>query len=143
MEKIIISTKINADTKLVWECYTNPKHIVNWNFATDEWCCPSVDNDMSINGIYKARMEAKDGSFGFDFVAVYKEIQPHNNFTYVMEDGREVNVFFESEKAATTVSIKFDPEAQNSLELQRDGWQAILNNFKKYVEIEKVDGIVS
>jgi uncharacterized protein YndB with AHSA1/START domain len=132
--KITINATIAANKEKVWDYYTQPQHITKWNFATPDWQCPSATNDMRIGGKYTARMEAKDGSFGFDFEAVYNEIVNGENFIYTMTDGRQVNAAFTGNDSNTDVSITFDAETQNSIELQRDGWQAILNNFKKYVE---------
>jgi len=131
--KITIQTSISADRKKVWEYYTSPKHIINWNFASDEWCCPKAENDMQIGGTYKARMEAKDGSFGFDFEAVYSKIFPFEGFSYGFEK-RNVQVDFMDVGDATQVMIAFDPETENPIDMQKNGWQAILNNFKKYTE---------
>ncbi len=132
--KITIQTIVSADKKKVWDYYTEPKHIVNWNFASDNWCCPGAENDLRIGGKYKARMEAKDKSVGFDFEAVYNEIVEGEKFTYTMEDGREVNGSFEDLDGKTKVTIIFDAEKENSEEMQKDGWQSILNQFKSYVE---------
>ena len=132
--KITVQTTISADRKKVWDYYTDPKHIVNWNFASDDWCCPNAENDLQVGGKYKARMEAKNKSFGFDFEATYNEIVGGEKFTYTMEDGREVNVSFEDLGDRTNVIITFDAEKENPEEMQRDGWQSILNNFKSYVE---------
>ncbi len=132
--KLKINALINAEIEKVWDAYTNPVHIVNWNFADVSWHCPSAENDLKIGGKYKARMEAKDGSFGFDFEAIYTNLEMDKHFTFEM-DNREVNVNFVSqENNKTIVQIAFDPENENSLELQQNGWQAILNNFKTYVE---------
>lgn len=131
--RITVTATINAANKKVWDCYTNPKHIVNWNFADPSWHCPSAENDMRVGGTYKARMEAKDGSFGFDFEAVYTEIIPERKFTYEF-GGRMATVKFDTAGNQTTVTVTFDPETENSIELQQQGWQAILNNFKNYVE---------
>ncbi len=131
--KIKVSANINADTNKVWDYYTNPNHIVNWNFADSSWHCPSAENDMRIGGTYKARMEAKDGSFGFDFEAIYADILIGKEFTYSF-DGRTANVQFQSSTNQTIVTITFDPETENSIEMQQSGWQAILNNFKHYTE---------
>jgi uncharacterized protein YndB with AHSA1/START domain len=131
--KITVTATINADTKKVWDYYTNPKHIVNWNFADPSWHCPTASNDMKVGGIYKARMEAKDGSFGFDFEAVYTEINNGSGFTYEF-GGRQSSVVFMEQNGQTKVDVTFDPETQNPAEMQRQGWQAILNNFKKYTE---------
>ncbi|ADQ18907.1 SRPBCC family protein [Leadbetterella byssophila] len=132
--KIDIQSFVNVSTKEVWEFYTNPEHIVNWNFASPNWHCPSAQNDLRPGGKYSARMEAKDGSFGFDFEAVYDTVYPLEGFTYTMEDGRQVDTQFIEEETGTLIKVSFDPEGQNSLELQRAGWQAILNNFTSYAE---------
>lgn len=132
--KIIITDSVNADAKKAWDYYTDPKHIIQWNFADPSWQCPSASNDMQVGGKYSARMEAKDGSFGFDFEAVYDEVVGGEKFTYTMPDGRQVTVVFEGHGNQTDVTITFDAETQNSLELQKNGWQAILDNFKKYTE---------
>jgi len=131
--KITVSASINADQNKVWDYYTNPKHIINWNFADPSWHCPSAQNDMRVGGTYKARMEAKDGSFGFDFEAVYSTINEGKEFTYEF-GGRIANVTFIASGEQTEVNVTFDPETQNPMEMQRNGWQAILNNFKSYVE---------
>lgn len=131
--KIKVSATINADTKKVWDFYTQPKHITKWNFADPSWHCPTATNDMNVGGRYVARMEAKDGSFGFDFDAVYTEINEGENFTYEF-GGRLAKVDFKETEGQTEVIVIFDPEAENSIELQRNGWQAILDNFKKYTE---------
>lgn len=131
--KIIIKTTVSADKKKVWDYYTQPEHITKWNFADPSWHCPTATNDMNVGGRYVARMEAKDGSFGFDFDAVYTEINNGENFTYKF-GGRFATVDFKGTEALTEVTVSFDPETENSIELQRNGWQAILDNFKKYVE---------
>ena len=132
--KIKIKANVLAESKKVWDYYTLPEHITKWNFATDTWQCPAASNDLRIGGKYSARMEAKDGSFGFDFEAVYDEIIDNKKIAYTMTDGRQAIVDFNIDNNQTEVVITFDAEQQNSLELQRDGWQAILNNFKKYTE---------
>jgi uncharacterized protein YndB with AHSA1/START domain len=132
--KITIQAIISADRKKVWDYYTQPKHITKWNFATDDWQCPSASNDMRVGGKYSARMEAKDGSFGFDFEATYNEIVEGQKFTFTMPDNREVNVIFNRLDDKSEVIVTFDAETENPIEMQRDGWQAILNNFKKYTE---------
>lgn len=132
-DKINVSAEINADINKVWDYYTNPKHIVNWNFADPSWHCPSAENDMRPGGTYKARMEAKDGSFGFDFEAVYTGITEGKEFSYEF-GGRSAIVKFESSNNLTTIIVSFDPEHENPAELQKNGWQAILNNFKAYTQ---------
>lgn len=132
-EKITIRTTISADKQKVWNYYTQPEHITQWNFADPSWHCPTATNDLIVGGKYVARMEAKDGSFGFDFDAVYKEINHGDSFTYEF-GGRFATVEFKETNGQTEVIVTFDPEKENSIDLQRQGWQAILDNFKKYTE---------
>jgi len=132
--KILVQATISEGIDKVWDYYTNPEHITNWNFASDDWHCPHASNEMSVGGKYSARMEAKDGSFGFDFEAVYDEVEPNKQFSYTMTDGRKVKVTFYELNHMTTVKINFDAETENSIEMQKTGWQAILDNFKEYVE---------
>lgn len=134
IDKIIINTLINADLKKVWDYYTTPAHVTKWNFADPSWHCPSATNDMQVGGKYSARMEAKDGSFGFDFEAVYDEIINCEKFTYTMSDKRQVTVEFKNNNYQTEVIVTFDPEKENPIEMQKEGWQSILSNFKKYTE---------
>lgn len=136
-EKLTVQARITAQKQTVWDCYTLPEHITQWNFADPSWHCPSASNDLTVGGKYFARMEAKDGSFGFDFEAVYTEIHPGNSFTYVFGE-RYATVAFQEIQEQTEVTIVFDPETENPLELQKQGWQAILNNFKKYVETKEI-----
>jgi len=121
MEPIKIDITILAPVEKVWDYFNAPKHITKWNFAHESWQCPSSENDLRVGGKFKTRMEAKDKSFGFDFEGIYDEVIPNEKIKYHLEDGRKVEVIF-------------DPEKQNSVEMQRDGWYAILNNFHKYVE---------
>lgn len=132
--KIKIRAMINAGTDKVWKFYTHPEHITKWNFASDDWQCPRATVDLRPGGKHSARMEAKDGSFGFDFEAIYDEILIGEKISYTMTDGRHAEVLFRKIDNHTEITIHFDPEQTNPVELQRDGWQAILNNFKKYVE---------
>jgi uncharacterized protein YndB with AHSA1/START domain len=133
-EKITIKVTVFADIKKVWDYYTQPEHITKWNFADPSWHCPKASNDMKIGGRYIARMEAKDGSFGFDFDATYTEIKEGESFSYEF-GGRYATVEFKEQQSQTKLTITFDPETENSIDLQRQGWQAILDNFKKYTEI--------
>jgi uncharacterized protein YndB with AHSA1/START domain len=133
MEKISIQVTIQAGLKKVWDYYTNPAHIIHWNFADPSWHCPRAENDMRVGGIYNARMEARDGSFGFDFKAIHTEIQEGKHFTYEF-DGRTAHIEFKDLNEQTEVVVTFDPESENPIELQRNGWQSILNNFKNYAE---------
>ncbi|MEC9310992.1 MAG: SRPBCC family protein [Pseudomonadota bacterium] len=132
MTQITIQSDVSALPPRVWEAYTKPEHITRWNFASDDWCCPSASNDMRVGGTYVARMEAKDGSFGFDLRATYDEITPGQSFTYTLEDGRKVTTTFAPEGDGTRVITTFDAEDQNPVDMQRDGWQAILDNFAAY-----------
>ena len=133
--KLNIQAMINAPIAKAWECYTLPEHIIHWNFADESWHCPSAENDLRIGGKFKSRMEAKDESFGFDFEGIYEAVEIENYLCYVLEDDRKVKVWFEPNEASTKVIVKFDAENENPLELQQGGWQAILNNFKKYAEL--------
>ncbi len=134
--KITISTTVNGDVQQVWKHYTEPAHITQWNFAHPSWHCPSATNDMRVGGKYSARMEAKDGSYGFDFEAVYDEVIAGKSFSYTMSDGRSVSVLFNENKGQTELIITFDPEEVNPVEMQKAGWQAILDNFKNYSEAQ-------
>jgi uncharacterized protein YndB with AHSA1/START domain len=131
--KITVQATVNADTKKVWDYYNNPKHIIHWNFADPSWHCPSASNDMKKGGTYKARMEAKDGSFGFDFETIYTDIKEGEYFSSEF-GGRSVTVQFNNLGNQTEVVVTFDPESENPIEMQKNGWQAILNNFKNYAE---------
>ena len=139
-EKITVKALVSVTREKVWDFYTNPDHIMKWNFADPSWHCPAATNDMKVGGKYFARMEAKDGSYGFDYVAIYTEIKEQSSFAYEFAD-RKVNVTFIDLNGQTEVIITFDPETENTLELQRHGWQAILNNFKKYAETKKQSDI--
>lgn len=134
ISKVTITATINADIKKAWDYYTKPEHIVKWNFADPSWHCPSASNDMRAGGKYSARMEAKDGSFGFDFEAIYDEIVNGEKFTYTMPNGRQVTVVFKKNGKQTEVIVTFDPERENPIEMQKGGWQAILDSFAKYAE---------
>lgn len=132
--KVTISTTIAAERSKVWEYYTQPKHITQWNFADPSWHCPSAENDLTVGGRYVARMEARDGSFGFDFEAFYDRIIVRQELTYTMADGRVATTTFTDMNNETSVITIFDAENENPIEMQQQGWQAILDNFKKYVE---------
>ncbi len=131
--RITVQALVHADKQKVWDYYTQPEHITQWNFADPSWHCPAASNDLNIGGKYVARMEAKDGSFGFDFEAVYTELNPSNSLTYEF-GGRYATVQLLEQDGSTAISVSFDPETENPIELQQQGWQAILNNFKSYTE---------
>ena len=131
---ITVETVVPVSREAAWDAYTTPDHITRWNFASPDWTCPSADVDLREGGRHTARMEAKDGSFGFDFTAIYEAIEPERSFTYRMEDGRIVTTTFEQLGDTTRVTTVFDAETENPVDMQRDGWQAILNNFKAHAE---------
>ncbi|WP_422348716.1 SRPBCC family protein [Flagellimonas sp.] len=133
--KITVNTIVDANREQVWNYWNRPEHITQWNFVTDDWHCPKAENDLKVGGTFKYRMEAKDGSFGFDFEAIYNEIVDQEKIAYTMTDGRKAVTTFNDEEGKTKISTTFDPEEQNPIEMQRDGWQAIINNFKKHVEL--------
>ena len=111
--KITIHATISARIQKVWDYYTQPEHITKWNFASPDWHCPSASNDMRIGGKYTARMEAKDGSFGFEFEATYSEITENQKFVYIMPDGREVSVSINEDNHLTNITVCFDTETEN------------------------------
>ena len=133
-EKITVKTTVNKPINEVWKRWTSPKDIVNWTFASADWHSPEAENDLKIGGKFRTRMEAKDGSMGFDFEGKYTNVELHKIIEYVLEDGRNVLISFEDLNEKTLITETFDPETVNSLAMQKDGWQAILDNFKKYTE---------
>lgn len=134
--KITVSIIVSADIGSVWDAWTKPDRITKWNFASDDWQCPSVENDLKVGGKYFARMEAKDGSFGFDFEAIYDKVIPRGEIAYTMLDGRQVATTFEDLGTQIKITTTFDAETLNAIEMQEKGWQLILDNFKRYVEKE-------
>ena len=133
--RITIETSIQAPVAKVWQIWSDPEHIKKWNNASEDWHTPHAQNDLSPGGKFSSRMEAKDGSFGFDFGGTYDEVIPHERIKYHLKDGRNVEIIFDRiDENTTKVTEIFEPEKQNSVEMQRDGWYAILNNFHKYVE---------
>lgn len=131
---ITIQTTIAAPLTKVWQYWNAPEHITNWAFASDDWECPAAENDLRVGGKFKTVMAAKDKSTSFDFEGEYTQVQEHTNIAYAMSDGRTVNINFDDTPEEVTVTQTFDPEPENSREMQQAGWQAILDNFKKYVE---------
>ena len=134
IKQITVETTLMAGISKIWNYWTQPEHITKWNFASDDWHCPKATNDLRVGGKMSSRMEAKDGSFGFDFEGVYDEIIEYNKITYSLEDGRKVTTIFKNNNEYATVTTTFDADKENPIEMQQNGWQAILNNFKKYVE---------
>ncbi len=119
----------------VWDKYTEPRHIVNWNFATEEWECPHAESDLVPGGKFSYRMSAKDKSMEFDFAGQFARVETGRLLTYTLDDGRQVKVNFDAESdVSTTVTVTFDPDTENDEEFQRMGWQSILDTFKNYVE---------
>ncbi len=135
MKRIKVEAIVNSNIDKVWDFWNNPKHIVNWAFASDDWECPYSENDLKVGGKFLSRMSAKDKSSSFDFVGTYTSVVPNKNIDYTMDDGRTVSILFERlGQTSTKVTEEFEMEDINSEELQRNGWQEILNNFKKYTE---------
>lgn len=132
--KITVETTIKAPVEKVWETYTSPKHIVKWNSASDDWHTTKAENDLRTGGRFLSRMEARDGSAGFDFEGVYDEVKRNELIAYNMADGRKAEINFTDHNNETGMKIVFDAETENPVEMQREGWQAILDNFKKYTE---------
>lgn len=132
---ITVQNTINAPVAKVWEYYTSPEHIVKWNTPHESWHTTRAENDLRVGGTFVSRMEAKDGSFGFDFGGIYDDVRTHELIAYTLGDGRKATITFTPEGNATKVVVKFDAETQNSEEMQRGGWQAILDNFKNYTEV--------
>lgn len=131
---ITVTAKVNVTIDTVWDSWTNPAHIVNWNNASDDWHTPKASNDLRKDGRFTFTMAAKDGSFSFDFGGTYTSVEPKQKISYIMDDGRVANVWFEQEGNAVKITEEFQAENIHSPEMQEAGWQAILNNFKKYTE---------
>ena len=134
MEPITVQNTIEASIENVWALWTDPVHVKNWNFASNDWHCPRANSDFVVGGEFHYIMAAKDGSVEFDFCGTFTKIIDQSAIQIFLEDGREMNLQFITEGQATKVIETFEPEEVNSLELQKQGWQAILNNFKAYVE---------
>jgi uncharacterized protein YndB with AHSA1/START domain len=133
-KKITVETTVQAPVEKVWEYWTEPTHIKKWNSASDDWHTPIAENDLRAGGKFLSRMEAKDGSFGFDFGGIYDEVKLHEVIAYTLGDERKVKITFISQGNDTKVIETFDTEKTNPIEMQEAGWQAILDNFKKYSE---------
>lgn len=131
---ITVQATIKAPVEKVWQYWNAPEHITKWCAASDDWHAPYAENDARTGGKFKTTMAAKDGSFSFDFEGVYSKVEEHKTIEYGMSDGRKVQVLFSGNGNETTVTESFDPETTHSIEMQRGGWQAILDNFKKHVE---------
>jgi uncharacterized protein YndB with AHSA1/START domain len=131
---ISITSKINSEPLYVWNAFTDAKYIVLWNFASAEWHCPKATSNVKVGGVFNYRMESRDGSMGFDLKGTYTKVDPYKAVKYTLEDGRKVEVTFEENCGATEVTQRFEPDSENTPESQTKGWQAILNQFKEYVQ---------
>jgi len=131
---ITITATILAPAEKVWERWTVPEHIIKWNNASDDWHTTHAENDLRIGGKFLSRMEAKDGSLGFDFIGIYDLVKENKLLEYTLGDGRKVIIVFTGIGNTTNIVETFEAESENSIEMQRSGWQAILENFKKYAE---------
>ena len=131
---ITIENTVNAPVEKVWEYWTKPEHITQWNNASDDWHTPRAENDLRVGGSFAARMEAKDGSFGFDFGGIYDAVTTNEYIEYTLGDGRKVTITFTADGNKTKLVESFEAESTNSIEMQQGGWQNILDNFKKYTE---------
>lgn len=137
MEKknpITVSVSVNVPIENVWKYWTEPEHIQGWNYASEEWHTPTAENDLRENGSFLYRMEAKDGSFGFDFGGVYKKISPFKVIEYELDDFRKVSITFESKEGRILITETFEAESTTSFKMQEAGWQSILDHFKTYAE---------
>jgi len=132
--RITVEAAAHVPVAKVWKVWNTPGDIMKWNSPDPSWHSPSSENDLTVGGKFKHRMEAKDGSFGFDFEGVYDNVELHKEITYTMSDGRKATTLFAEENGKTTIATTFDLETENDPEFQKQGWQAILNNFVKYVE---------
>jgi uncharacterized protein YndB with AHSA1/START domain len=131
---ITLEAIINIPVEKAWKYWTEPAHIIKWNNASDDWHTPFAENDLTVGGKFLSRMEARDGSFGFDFGGVYDEVKLNELIVYTLGDGRTVKIIFSPSGEKTKIVETFEAENVNSIEMQRQGWQNILNNFKMYSE---------
>lgn len=131
---ITVKTTVNAPVEKVWKCWSEPEHIMQWCSASDDWHAPHAENDLRDGGKFTTTMAAKDGSFSFDFEGVYDAVRLHEHISYTMSDGRKCTIDFEGDNDNTHITESFDAESENPIEMQRAGWQAILDNFKRYTE---------
>lgn len=131
---VTIAASIHAPIEKVWELWNTPEHVVQWNNASPDWHTPKAENDFREGGSFVYRMEAKDGSFGFDFGGVYDRVKQQEEVAYTLGDGRKVEIWFKADGDTTHIKEQFEAESMNPVELQQQGWQSILDNFKKYAE---------
>ena len=133
-EVITVETIVNAPIEKVWDYFSMPEHITQWNNASDDWFTPKSENDFKEGGRFTNRMEAKDGSMGFDFWGIYDKITPNEYIEYTLGDDRNVKIKFAPEDGKTKITESFEAETSHPSEVQKTGWQSILDNFKKYTE---------
>jgi uncharacterized protein YndB with AHSA1/START domain len=131
---LTVENTINAPVEKVWENWTNPEHIIKWCSPSDDWHTPRAENDLRNGGSFLSRMEARDGSMGFDFGGVYDAVRTNEYIEYTIGDGRKVQIKFIPQGTSTTVTESFEAEDTNPIEMQQGGWQAIMDSFKKYTE---------
>ncbi len=131
---ITVETTVKVPVEKAWKIWITPSDIEQWNNASDDWHTPHAENDMRVGGQFLARMESKDGQHGFDFIGTYDEIVLNKKIVYIIADGRKVEIIFDGNGKETKVTETFEAENENSIDMQRGGWQAILDNFKKYAE---------
>lgn len=131
---ITVQSTINASVEKVWKLWTVPEYVMKWNNASEDWHTPFAENDLKIGGKFKYTMASKDGRMHFDFEGIYTNVVDFSLIEYKMADGRKVKIVFEKDAKGIKVIENFDPETENSEEMQKNGWQAILDNFKKHVE---------
>jgi uncharacterized protein YndB with AHSA1/START domain len=132
--EITIYAGVKAPIDAIWDCFTLPEHIVEWNFASDDWYAPEAENDLRAGGEFVYTMAAKDGSMSFEFTGIYTEVYIYKQINYLLSDGRRVQVNFQTAGDEILITQTFEAENENPVEMQEAGWQAILNNFKDYVE---------
>ncbi len=132
---ITVQAIVNGSIDRIWELWTSAAHVIKWNNASDDWHTPYAENNLKVGGKFKYGMASKDGTMSFDFEGEYTDIKEHSLIAYEMADGRKVKVTFEMDVKGVKIIESFDPETENSDEIQEKGWQAILDNFKKYVEM--------
>jgi uncharacterized protein YndB with AHSA1/START domain len=133
---ITVETTVAVSPALAWTYWTEPKHITQWNQASDDWHTPSAAQDLRVGGRYSSRMESRDGKYGFDFWGVYDAVEPYHLLASTLGDERKVSVLFEAVSGGTKITETFEAETENAIELQRNGWQAILDSFKRYAEMQ-------
>lgn len=131
---VTVAVTLNVPVQDVWRYWTEPEHITKWNRASEDWHTSETVNDLREGGSFRSRMEAKDGSFGFDFSGIYDEVRQYELIVYTLSDGRKVRISFDQDDKSTVITENFEAEEENPLKLQQSGWQSILNSFKNYAE---------